>query len=769
MAQNTGISSKAIWSTVALVVIHTSINIVYKSSQIGGLYTFSPAGSLVASELCKFLLSLVLLLRFSSKEEQDALWGLISMKSSASSKPSLLPTSGSTNQANPESIGSTLLKVLVLAGLYAINNNLAFYLFSLSDPATITLFKSISAFSTALALYFALGRPITKIQWFAVMFQCSGLVVFQYNPCKGVPLYDSTTYLLLLLAVCITTVTSVWNDFLLKSTNLSLNCVNLFLYGFGVIYNCGFFLQERWKGGPGLFEGYTAQACLVVFLNSIIGIAISLVYKYGDALVKTFASAITAVNLLIASSILFGMQTHLLTWVGALVTVLATYMYVSVPSTNVPNDTSKGETNKGADHSLSKPTKTPSSRISSYVFATIAGYCFLSLGLFYGLTFAPKNPAVHFVDNSDNYITDQNPSVYNWPVCAVIKMKSQPSAERVAPIKLAFDLNEILYTIVEDETVPPYHWAIEFKNGSTSNCDGDTIAKYALDNVDSCEDVNTKLFNWSDKYFKTSWNAEFIKFSSKGIQAVEKNLLSTASYKRLMELQNSGKMFSIPYASGYYAEGEPVPLIEKKAIFSTLSHHVVTTTGNARMELYNLINASFPADERIQMHIIDSRGSIKKTKGEWYENTIFSSPILEGKNPYNSVAFREFVQNSWFWLNLGGIGFSQPNRLEVACRFRAAVVSDVIYAEWAQDFPAYYLSVDTELHKMDTDLVRREMKLLVENYKEIYGDLWPKQEEWCHTRFWPRNWLHYMLRELPNQPLKHVLRKDTAAMKFYYP
>lgn len=235
-----------------------------------------------------------------------------------------------------------ILTIFFLALLYAINNNLAFSLFTMADPATIALFKSVTSFMTALLMYFALKRPIIRIQWFAILFQCLGLVVFQYDPCQGSTIYPMATYLLLAVAVGITTTTSVTNDHLLKTADLNLNSVNALLYFFGTILNFMFFIRERSNGGPDFFEGYTTQACIVVFFNSIIGIVITAVYKYGDALVKSFASSITAVLLLVISSIFFGLKANIVTWTGGIITVLATYMYMTGKSaSNAGNSRSK--------------------------------------------------------------------------------------------------------------------------------------------------------------------------------------------------------------------------------------------------------------------------------------------------------------------------------------------------------------------------------------------------------------------------------------------
>ena len=48
-----------------------------------------------------------------------------------------------------------------------------------------------------------------------------------------------------------------------------------------------------------LFLYFATQALLVIFFNALIGLAISAVYKYCDAVIKTFATATVTVLLVI--------------------------------------------------------------------------------------------------------------------------------------------------------------------------------------------------------------------------------------------------------------------------------------------------------------------------------------------------------------------------------------------------------------------------------------------------------------------------------------
>jgi hypothetical protein len=78
----------------------------------------------------------------------------------------------------------------------------------------------------------------------------------------------------------------------------------------------------------GLFEGYDTWAAKGVILsNALIGIAISLVYKYADALVKMIATDCTTTILMIFSALVLGTPSNLLTWFGVLVVFVAIQQY----------------------------------------------------------------------------------------------------------------------------------------------------------------------------------------------------------------------------------------------------------------------------------------------------------------------------------------------------------------------------------------------------------------------------------------------------------
>jgi hypothetical protein len=81
----------------------------------------------------------------------------------------------------------------------------------------------------------------------------------------------------------------------------------------------------------GFFENYDGRAFIVILANAVLGIATSYVYRYADALIKTFASACSAALLLGVSAMLFGLTLTLHSVAGAVVVLTASYIYVTAP------------------------------------------------------------------------------------------------------------------------------------------------------------------------------------------------------------------------------------------------------------------------------------------------------------------------------------------------------------------------------------------------------------------------------------------------------
>ena len=108
---------------------------------------------------------------------------------------------------------------------------------------------------------------------------------------------------------------------------------NSILYSLGCFFNLLFYFVSRKSGDTSFFYGYDNPAVgVLLFLNSTAGITISMVYKYGDAVLKTLAQPVVSAMLLFLSNFLFDMPLDIIKISGAGTVIVSTMLYMQLPA-----------------------------------------------------------------------------------------------------------------------------------------------------------------------------------------------------------------------------------------------------------------------------------------------------------------------------------------------------------------------------------------------------------------------------------------------------
>ncbi|CAF1340680.1 unnamed protein product [Adineta ricciae] len=298
-----------IFAFVSLLLLQVIVSIVYKYSQKHGKYEYSPLATISCSEAIKFFLSLILLINSYRKlDTSDQFSGYVTKQIST----------------------YFLLNSCLLALLYCVNNQLAFQLFLSVDPASISLFKSLSSFECAVLLWTFFDRQINQIQWSSICLQVLGLIIVQYDTCHHSALFQMKFYFMLILSSLITALSSVLNEYFIKAYSVNINLQNLVLYLFGFCLNFTLFYfipNLDGHGNKSFFQGYTLMVIAVITCNSFLGITITFVYKYADAIVKTFSTACATAVLLFFNLTLFHSYATLTSFLGAAIIFISSYVY----------------------------------------------------------------------------------------------------------------------------------------------------------------------------------------------------------------------------------------------------------------------------------------------------------------------------------------------------------------------------------------------------------------------------------------------------------
>ena len=308
-----GRSSRSFLFFLLLVGQSICTQAFFKLSQQEGVYNYNTKSAMAVIEFVKFTLSLT-----------QVVW---------------------CNNGNFEACVETFrgvkrqvyLSYMFLAASYAVYNQSIFYVMTLVDPGTFGLLKSFSPGVVALINFTWFGRRMTKSQVLCLMIQIFGIVPVTATPTKSGIVqvhYGVLSIMIMTIIVFFGAFNTVFNASVVKSESLEhpVHVQNSILYTFGFFCNMLFYCATRRPDNNSFFSGYrNFNVLVVILLNSTAGITVSMVYKYGDAVLKTLAQPVVSAILLFLSNILFNIQLDIIKVSGAGTVILSTMLYLSLP------------------------------------------------------------------------------------------------------------------------------------------------------------------------------------------------------------------------------------------------------------------------------------------------------------------------------------------------------------------------------------------------------------------------------------------------------
>ncbi|XP_047328723.1 CMP-sialic acid transporter 2-like [Impatiens glandulifera] len=264
-------------------------------SKVDGSFKFSPVSVNFLTEMAKVLFAIVMLL-FQARHQK------------VGEKP-LLSLSTFCQAARNNAI------LAVPAFLYAINNYLKFTMQLYFNPSTVKMLSNLKVLVIAVLLKFIMRRRFSIIQWEALALLLIGISVNQLRSlpegttAMGLPVATGA-YLYTVIFVTVPSFASVYNEYALKSQfDTSIYLQNLFLYGYGAIFNFLAILGIALFKGPeslDILKGHSRATMFLIFNNAAQGILSSFFFKYADTILKKYSSTVATIFTGIASAFLFG-------------------------------------------------------------------------------------------------------------------------------------------------------------------------------------------------------------------------------------------------------------------------------------------------------------------------------------------------------------------------------------------------------------------------------------------------------------------------------
>ncbi|KAJ6768240.1 NUCLEOTIDE-SUGAR TRANSMEMBRANE TRANSPORTER [Salix koriyanagi] len=269
--------------------------LVYMSKE-GGRFEFSPISVNFLTETAKVFFAITML--------------LIQARQKKVGEKSLLSVSSFVQAARNNVIFA------VPAFLYAINNYLKFIMQLYFNPATVKMLSNLKVLVIAVLLKMIMKRRFSILQWEALALLLIGICV---NQLRTLPEGSSAMVSSCNRSILVHTnfcklvfrhFASVYNEYALKSQfETSIYLQNLFLYGYGAIFNFLAILVTAIFKGPSsldILHGHSRATMLLICNNAAQGILSSFFFKYADTILKKYSSTLATIFTGIASAVLFG-------------------------------------------------------------------------------------------------------------------------------------------------------------------------------------------------------------------------------------------------------------------------------------------------------------------------------------------------------------------------------------------------------------------------------------------------------------------------------
>jgi solute carrier family 35 (UDP-sugar transporter), member A1/2/3 len=231
-----------------------------------------------------------------------------------------------------------MLKMFVPAGLYCVQNNLAYVAISNLDGPTYQLLYQLKILTTAMFSVLMLRRSLGTHQWVSLVLLSVGVGLVQLSSAKpsssggsAVVAGNTAVGLLAVTSACMTSgFAGVYFEKVLKTSKVSLWIRNIQLAGYGIIIGLGGVYL-----GPdavsvrtnGFLHGYNWTVWMSVLLNSLGGLVVAMVVKYADNVVKGFATSISILMTCTVSYFLFNFAITGQFLLGASIVLYSTYLY----------------------------------------------------------------------------------------------------------------------------------------------------------------------------------------------------------------------------------------------------------------------------------------------------------------------------------------------------------------------------------------------------------------------------------------------------------
>ncbi|GAY46168.1 hypothetical protein CUMW_094920 [Citrus unshiu] len=292
--------------TLALTVLTSSQAILIVWSKRAGKYEYSVTTANFLVETLKCALSLAALARIWNHE-------------------------GVTDDNR---LSTTLDEVIVYpipAVLYLVKNLLQYYIFAYVDAPGYQILKNLNIISTGVLYRIILKKKLSEIQWAAFILLCCGCTTAQLNSNSDRVLQTPLQgWIMAIVMALLSGFAGVYTEAIMKKRpSRNINVQNFWLYVFGMAFNAVAIVIQDFDAvmNKGFFHGYSFITFLMILNHALSGIAVSMVMKYADNIVKVYSTSVAMLLTAVVSVFLFGFHLSLAFFLGSIVVSVSVYLH----------------------------------------------------------------------------------------------------------------------------------------------------------------------------------------------------------------------------------------------------------------------------------------------------------------------------------------------------------------------------------------------------------------------------------------------------------
>ncbi|KAJ4959426.1 hypothetical protein NE237_026537 [Protea cynaroides] len=217
------------------------------------------------------------------------------------------------------------------AALYLIKNLLQYYIFAYVDAPAYQILKNMNLISTGVLYRIILKRKLSEIQWAAFILLCAGCTTAQLDSSSDRVLQTPVQgWIMAIVMALLSGFAGVYTEAIIKKRpSRNINVQNFWLYIFGMAFNAIAIFTQDFDAviNKGFFHGYSLITTFMILNHALSGIAVSMVMKYADNIVKVYSTSVAMLLTAFVSIFLFGFHVSLAFFLGSTVISVSVYLH----------------------------------------------------------------------------------------------------------------------------------------------------------------------------------------------------------------------------------------------------------------------------------------------------------------------------------------------------------------------------------------------------------------------------------------------------------